>query len=427
MDRGGDHVEAVERLFQDRPYDGWGLFGGRSGTARPLEHLLGGGHEQGPAAAGRIHDPQPGDGFGRSEVDFGPARAALVEGEARKHDRRRNRRVVGRKELARVQQPVEHATGHVVAADHSRFDDLARGADEHADGQTGSGRARRCPQRLAGDVEDRPPVDRKDLFPLPLKVCGGPGRVGAADRFLAVLGRQERHVQVARQQLLKDQRVEPYERLGAGRLRLAAPVPVQSSQHLGDLIDCRRSLLDDLLDASTVVALHPVVAQLLRQERHPAYRVRPPFVPVVPVGDRQVLGGRQVGVGVAFWQVGQPLGVSHGHREPKRQSAHHRGPVGGKALVGVGLGGRAELRLDHDGVVVEVEQDIRLSSGFAECLALLSLRVESLVTEEPGEGEIVGDLGGVAHRTAPGSASTSTPRVVEGSRRMDCLGPAREG
>jgi len=314
VDCGGDHVEAVERLFEDRPHDGWGLFGGRSGTARPLEYLLGGGHEQGPAAAGRIHDPQPGDRLGRSEVDFGPARAAFVEGEARKHDRRRDRRVVGRKELARVQQPVEHATGHIVAADHSRFHDLTRGADQHADGQTGSWRARRCPKRLAGYVEDGPPVDREDLFPLPLKVCGGPGRVGTADRLPPVLGGKERHVQVTRQQLLKDQRVEPNERLGAGRLRLAAPVPVQSSQHLGDLIDCRRSLVDDLLDAGTVVALHPVVAQLLRQERHPADRVRPPLVAVVAVGDCQVLGGRQVGVGVALGQVGQPLGVSHGHR-----------------------------------------------------------------------------------------------------------------
>ena len=122
----------------------------------------------------------------------------------------------------------------------------------------------------------------------------------------------------------------------------------------------------------------------------------------------------KLAVGVALGQVGQPLGVSHGHREPKRQPANHRGLVRGEALVGVGLGGSAELRLDHDGVVLEVEQDIGLSARLAEYVALLPLRVSSLVTEEAGEGEIVRDLGGVAHRAAPSTASVRLPARTSG-------------
>lgn len=145
--------------------------------------------------------------------------------------------------------------------------------------------------------------------------------------------------------------------------------------------------MHDLIDTSAVVAPHPVAAQLLRETCNGADRFSAPLVAVVAIGDLQILGGRQVGVGVALGQVGQPLWVSHGYGEPQREPAHHRGLVPWEALVGVGLGGRAELRLYHDGVVVEVEQDVRLSARLPERVALLSLRVQPLVTKEPGKGK----------------------------------------
>lgn len=80
----------------------------------------------------------------------------------------------------------------------------------------------------------------------------------------------------------------------------------------------------------------------------------------------------------------------------------------------------------RDGAGPPLEEAQVEAACFAECLALLSLRVQPLVTAKPREGEIVGDLSGVTGRLRA-AASTSTPRVVEGSRRMDYLRPAREG